>query len=93
MHLVIACKQVEAWCFAPREQVHGKVVAQCGRGRHRIVLMQLAEFRESVVGLFVDHGALFNPADLVLVGLYLQEALGMIKHLEWLTVPNLAHTV
>ena len=55
--------------------------------------MQLAQLCESVVGFLVDHRTLFNPADLVLVGLDLQEALGMLKHLERLPVRHFAHAV
>ena len=73
--------------------MHREVVAQSRRGLCRIVFMLLAELRKPVVGLFVNHGALFNPAGLVLVGLDPQKALAMLQHFERLPVRHLAHAI
>ena len=78
LHLGVAGQQIKTLRFAARKQMHGKVVAQCCRGRHGIVFALRGKLHKPVVRLLVDHGSLFNPADLVLVGLDLEKALGRV---------------
>ena len=73
--------------------MHGEVVAQSRRGRHWIVFVLLGEPHKPVVGLVVDHRALFNPADLVLFRLDLEKAPAMLQHFQRLPVDHLAHAV
>jgi len=84
---------IKARRFAPRQQVHGQVVAQRGRRCRGIVFVQRAELNKSIVGLLVDHRALFNPAHFVLIGLDSQKALAMLQHLKGLPVDHLAHAI
>ena len=93
MHLGVAGEQIEPLRFAAGKQVHGKVVAQRGRRRHGIVLALCGKLHKPVVGLLVDHGALFNPADLVLFGLDLEKAPCVFQNLQRLPVHHLANAV
>ena len=69
------------------------VVAEDGGGDHRVLFVLAAEPIEGVEGLAVDHGPLFNPADLVLFGLHLEEAAAVLEHLERLAVDHLGHAI
>jgi len=73
--------------------VHIEIVAQNGRCGHGIVLMRFGQLREPVVSLAVDHGPLFNPADLVLFGFYLEKASAVLQNLERLPVHHLGHAL
>ena len=44
-------------------------------------------------GVAVNHGPLFNPADLVFFGLYLEEAAVVFEHFERLAVDHLGHAI
>ncbi len=48
--------------------------------------MVLGKLCESVVRLAVDNGALFNPADFVLLGLYLDKAAAVFEDFKLLAV-------
>ncbi len=54
--------------------------------------MRHGHLREPVVGLAINHGPLFNPADLALVCLDLQEPPPMLQHLERLPIRHLGNT-
>ena len=73
--------------------MHGEVVAESGRGRYGIAFVLFGELHEAVVGLGVDHGVVFNPADLVLFRLDLEKAAPVLQHFERLAVDHLAHPI
>ena len=66
--------------------MHVEIVAQSGGGGSWILLVILGELGESVVCLAVDDGAFFNPADLVLLGLYLDKAAAVFEDFKLLAV-------
>ena len=55
--------------------------------------MVCSQVRESVIGFRVNDGALFDPANLVFVGLDPQEPASVFQHLKRLPVDDLSHTV
>jgi hypothetical protein len=69
------------------------VVAENGGGDHRVLLVLTCKPIEGAEGLAVDYGPLFNPADLVLLGLYLEKAMAVSEYLERLAVDHLGHPV
>ena len=73
--------------------MHGKIVAEGGRGRHCIAFVRVGQPHKLVVGLRVDHGMFFNPADLLFFGLYFEKAAPMLQHFERLAVDHLAHPI
>ena len=77
--------------FAARQHVHVEVVVQGRRRCHRVVLMRRRQLRKGLVGLLVDHRTLFDPADLILLRLDLQESLAAFEHLQRLPVHHLGH--
>jgi hypothetical protein len=48
---------------------------------------------EGIEGLGVNDGALFNPADFVLLGLDLEEAAAVLEHFQLLAVDHHAYTI
>ena len=75
------------------EDVQIDVVAQNGGGDYRVLLMLGGNPIEGGEGLAVDHGPLFNPAGLVLLGRDFQETASVFQHLERLAVDHLGHTI
>jgi hypothetical protein len=73
--------------------MHVKVVAQGGRGDHRLLLVLIGQFSKLIAGLAVDDGALFNPADFVLFGFYPEEAASALHNFQFLPVGHLRHAV
>ena len=86
-------QQVKTLRLAAGKKVHGEIVAQSGRGRHGIAFVLFGKLHEAVVGLGVDHGVFFNPADLVLFRLDLEKAPPVLQHFERLAVHHLAHPI
>jgi len=70
-----------------------EVVAEDGGGNHRVRFVLLGQLLERVVGLGVDHRALFNPADFVLLGLDLEETAAVLEHLQRLAVDHGGHAI
>jgi hypothetical protein len=46
-----------------------------------------------MIALRIDDGALFNPADFVLIRLYPQKAASVLQHFELLSVDDLADAI
>ena len=69
------------------------VVAQRTRCDHRILLMLRSQVRKAVVGLGVDDGALFDPADFVLLRLHPQKSASVFEDFERLPVHNFAYAI
>ena len=69
------------------------VVAENGGGDHRILFVLVGKLIEGTESFAVDHGSLFNPADLVLLGLYLQKAAAMLEYIEGLAVDHFGHAI
>jgi hypothetical protein len=93
LHLGVGRQQIEALRVAPRRQVQVDVVAHNAAGDDRIVPVLNAELLEGLKGFFVDHGPLLDPADLVLLGLHVEEAAVALDHLERLAVDHLGHPI
>jgi len=55
--------------------------------------MLISKLNKGFVGLGVDYGMLFDPADLVLLGLDLEEAAGVVENFQLLTVDHLAYAI
>ena len=55
--------------------------------------MELGELAESGVGFGVDNSALFNPADLVFLGLDAEKTAAVLEHFKRLPVPHLGHPI
>ena len=69
------------------------IVAQ-GAGRdHKIFLVLIGEILERLVFVRIDDGALFKPADFVLLCLDLQEPASVLEDFKRLTVCDLAYAV
>jgi hypothetical protein len=75
------------------QDVQIDVVAENGGSDYRVLLVLAGEQIEGAEGLAIDHGSFFNPADLVLLGLYLQKAVAAPKHLERLAVHHLSYAI
>ena len=56
-------------------------------------LCRPASWANACIGLGVDHGPLFNPADLVLFGLHLEKAAAVLQHFQRLAVGHLGHAI
>ena len=77
--------------FAPGQNMHVQVVVQGCRGCHRVALVLFCQLRKGVVGLCVDDGPLFNPANLVLLSFHPEKTAVTFEHLERLPVHHLGH--
>ena len=86
-------QQPEAFGVPPRRQVQVHVIAKHGGGHHGILLVLVGKLRKCVVELAVDHRVFFDPPDLVLLRLYLEEAAAVFQHLERLPVGHLADAI
>ena len=75
------------------QQVQIQVVAQDGGGHHRVLLVQAGKLGKGIAGLGVNDGPVLNPADLVLLGLHLEEAPAVFENLELLAVDHLGHAI
>ncbi len=77
----------------PGIQVQIHVIAQHGRGDHRILLVLFCELLKFVVQIAVDDRMLFDPADLIFLSLHLEEAAAVLEHLERLPIGHFAHAI
>ena len=90
---LVAGKQEKAGGFAAWDEMHIEIVAERCSGGWRVSLMLLGELVELGMSLGIDDEALFDPADLLLIGLYLEEAASMLDDLERLPVDYLGHAI
>ena len=93
LHLAFAGEQIEALGVDSGRDVHVEVVADRGCGSGRIGLVVGGELFEGRVGLGVDDAMFFDPANLVVSGLYAQEALAVFEYGERLAVGDQSRAV
>ena len=79
--------------IAAGRDVQINVVADRSCGHDRILFVLGGELNKGIAGLGVDNGALFNPADLVLLGSDLEEAPAAFEDFELLPVHHLGHAI
>ena len=73
--------------------MHGQVVFERRRGCYGIVFVLFLKLLKPVVSFGVDHGAVFNPADLVFLRLDPEKTPAVLQHLERLPVDHLAYAI
>jgi hypothetical protein len=78
---------------ASGQEVQVHVVAYHSRSHDGIVLVVRGELREQIVDLAVDDRVLFQPADLVLLCLDLQEAAAVIHDLQPVAIGDFAYAI
>jgi len=78
---------------ATGQDVEINVVADHSAGHHDVLFVLVRELDKQVVGFGVDDGAVFNPADLVLLGPDLEEAAAVFQDIEGLAVGDLGHAI
>ena len=93
LHFGVGRQQIKALRLPAGEQMQVDVVADDAGGHDRVLLVLSAELGEGVVGLGVDDRAFFNPANLVLLCLHLEEAAAVFQHFKLLAVGDLGHAV
>ena len=72
-------------------QIH--VIAQHSGGDHGILLVLFRQLLKLVVQVAVDDRMLFDPADLILLSLHLEEAAAALEHFERLPIGHFAHAI